>query len=199
MAQAFGPDEELRLFFALPLDRQLREAAVQAQRQVDGAGAKIKWVEPENLHFTLKFLGPTPGRAVPDLARVAGQMAQCQAPFAITVGGVGAFPRPDDVRVLWLGCRAGADNLTALALNVERALVTSGLAPRDKKPFRAHLTIGRNKSRHRAAQLARAIGEAADMHIGDMQVTGFALVRSQLTPAGPVYTVLEQFALDAPL
>lgn len=195
MSQEDGPGAELRLFFALPLGEQLREPVGEVQRSIGRAGAKIKWVEPENLHFTLKFLGEMPASVVERLCEVAGQVARRHKGFCIRIGGAGAFPRPSAARAIWLACSTGAEALTGLAADLEEALAEAGLAPKEKRPFRAHLTIGRNKSRHRAEELAQAIEAAADVDIGEMKVDGFVLMRSQLKPEGPVYSVVEAFRL----
>jgi len=88
-----------------------------------------------------------------------------------------------------------AEQLTALATELEDALAQARLAPKDKRPFRPHLTIGRNKSRHRSRELASAIESAAGVEIGQMTVAAFVLMRSQLTASGPVYSVIERFSL----
>lgn len=186
----------LRLFFAILLADDLRSAVVAVQERIATAGAKVKWVEPHNLHYTLKFLGDTPADSVPRLAQAAREVAARHAACDIHIAGAGAFPRPADVRVVWLGCREGGDALGALAADLDDTLHRAGLADREQRPFRAHLTIGRNKSRHRAEDLAQALTDAEGADIGPMRVAGFALMRSQLRPAGPVYSVVEVFALQ---
>lgn len=168
----------------------------ELQDQIGRAGASIKWVEPENLHFTLKFLGETPQAAVAQLAQVASEVAARHEPFVVELRGAGAFPRPAQARAIWVGCGSGAEAMTGLATDLEGALTDAGLAPKEKRSLSAHLTIGRNKGRHRGMELAQAIEEAKSAQMGWMQVSGFALVRSQLTSQGPVYTDAAQFPLE---
>lgn len=186
-----------RLFFAVLLADELRPAIVDVQERIARAEAKVKWVEPDNLHYTLKFLGDTPGDDVPRLAQAAREVAARRAACDVHIAGAGAFPRPNDVRVVWLGCHEGAEALGALAGDLDDALHRAGLADREARPFRAHLTIGRNKSRHRAEELAQAIQDAEGVDIGVMRVAQFVLMRSQLRPSGPVYTIVESFPLQS--
>lgn len=192
---ALGPAEELRLFFAVTLAPELRSAAAEIGERIALSRAKVKWVEEPNLHFTLKFLGEMLGQTVPMLAEVGRQVAARHAAFDLEISGAGAFPRVSDARAIWLGCVEGAEPMEALAADLDGALVQSGLAAAEDRPFRAHLTIGRNKSDYRASELARAIKAVSTTKVGRMHVDRFVLYRSELAPEGPTYTVLEEFAL----
>jgi len=195
MSQQPARDDRLRLFFAVFLAPELRDAAVAVQEDVGRVRARVKWVEPDNLHFTVKFLGDTPSSAVADLSDAARQVADRHGQFILHLAGVGAFPRPASPNAIWIGCTEGAAELCALAGDLERTLHEAGLAAPEARAFRAHLTIGRNKDRATNAALGEAIERAARTDLGCFAVTRLSLVRSELRPEGPVYSELHQFAL----
>ncbi len=186
---------KLRLFFALPLAPDLHPAVTAAQERLNPAGAKVKWVEAENLHFTLKFLGATPAERVERLIEVAESVSIAHQAHQIELSGVGAFPNPQRARVVWIGCGEGAEQLTALADDLEAALVAQKLAEKEKRGFSAHLTIGRVKAPHSLDRLAPLIEAEADTAIGSMACDHFSLLKSDLTPQGPIYTTVHRFDL----
>lgn len=190
-------EQEWRLFFAVPLAAGLRERVAQVVARLIPVAGKVKWVEPENLHFTLKFLGEMPVTVVDGLGQVARQVAARHAAFTLHILGVGAFPRPAEARVIWLGSAEGGEALTALAMDLEEALARTGLAPRERRPFKPHLTIGRNNAPGRTPGLAEALGAQAQVDIGPMVVDSFVLMRSQLQRQGPIYTETGRFGLAA--
>lgn len=188
--------ERLRLFFAVPLDEALRDRACALQEQLAHAarGVRVKFVERANLHMTLKFLGDTPVAALPDICRVADEVAAGCSPLTLEVGGVGCFPPRGAPRTLWLGLAQEYPGLTALAQRLDRALAEAGLAEPETRPFAAHFTLGRVKDRA-GGQLRAAIERLAQEPVGAMNVDHFALLSSDLTPQGPVYTERRSFRL----
>jgi 2'-5' RNA ligase len=112
------------------------------------------------------------------------------------VGGVGCFPSPAEPRVIWAGLTAGQSDVTALFRAVEGTCAKLGF-PRERKPFSAHITLGRQRSSHRAAVLADALAGAMDSEYGGFTVSAFTLFRSDLRPTGPVYTAAGTFPFGA--
>ncbi|MBI3947801.1 MAG: RNA 2',3'-cyclic phosphodiesterase [Armatimonadetes bacterium] len=183
----------VRAFVAVTLPAIRRDAIAAIQRRLMGAPG-VKWVEPENFHFTLRFLGQIRRAAVESLcgrlrAGLAGRPA-----FSLCLSGVGAFPSTQRPRTVWLGVSQGARHLEALAAVVEAAVVAEGFPP-EERPFRAHLTLGRVKVSPPPADLARALAAEAAAQVGEMAVGEVVLVRSELHPSGPVYTPLAVFPL----
>jgi len=138
-----------RLFVAVPLP----DAAAAAVRAVvdevravplpDGA-RDVRWVRLDGLHFTLRFLGPTPdARIAPTAAAVRAVAASAVEPFDLELGGAGTFPPHGRPRALWIGIIEGADQLGRLATELEAALVAAGW-PSEPRPFRPHLTLARS-------------------------------------------------------
>ncbi len=141
------PGRRLFVGVALPESAaaQIRDvvASVRAMPLPDGA-RDVRWVRLDGLHLTLRFLGPTPeARLGPTVEAVEAVAAKAAGPIAIELAGSGTFPSARRPRALWIGVTAGVDRLTALAAEVETALVAAGWPP-DDRPFRAHLTLARS-------------------------------------------------------
>jgi RNA 2',3'-cyclic 3'-phosphodiesterase len=176
-----------RLFFAVLLAPELRDAVAGIQERLRATRARVKWVEPQNLHFTMKFLGETPEGLTRRLVEVARDVAARHVAFPLEVGGVGAFPRAAEPRVVWVGCGAGAAALEALAADLDAALARERLSSPEQRPFKAHLTVGRARDPREARDLEPVLRDEARAAVGLMQVTHLALMRSELRREGPVY------------
>ena len=160
--------DEPRLFVAVPLSE---EASRMVAGVVDGIrggepeGRGVRWVRLDGLHLTLRFLGPTPEPRVPDLAAAVAAMARDGAPFTVTIRGAGSFPPTGRPRTIWLDVRDGADELEALATRLDDHLFEAGWE-RERRPFRAHLTLARADGvRAGPATVAALTAAAADLAI----------------------------------
>lgn len=159
-------------------------------RDFSEGSAGIRWTPPDQLHFTLKFLGEHAPDMPARLAPVLHEAATVQSAFELALGPGGFFPSRGEPRVLWLGLTQGNEAITRLAAGLETACGKIGL-PREERLFQPHLTVGRVKAvsakfdRH---QLATGVS-------GRMVVESFALVESILGPRGSVYRELDRFAL----
>jgi 2'-5' RNA ligase len=188
----------VRLFVATLLHDDLRDAVAAVQRAIARAwpasDRAVKWVEPENFHFTLKFLGEVPEEEIPAVAQ-AVRGAALGGPFEIAVEGVGVFPSLRNPRVLWIGVGEGRDRLRVLAHRVEEALVRVGF-PREGRPFEPHLTIGRVREGRDVRGLGPALEGVRDAKIGRQRVGSVVVMTSRLGPRGPSYSPREVIALD---
>jgi RNA 2',3'-cyclic 3'-phosphodiesterase len=203
--------ETLRAFIAVEISEAVaQQAAVIIDRLRATAAADIKWVESHNLHLTLKFLGETRRSDLPRLSEALRGVVAARPAFRMELSGVGAFPNERRPEVIWLGVREGQDALAGLAAATEAACAALGW-PREEKPFRVHLTLGRSRQRTHArnrsgsapppasadrASLSRALGAARDATGGLTTIDRLVLVQSQLQPGGPVYTILDAFPLQ---
>lgn len=192
----------MRLFFAIALDEAVRAAtadvaaALQERLAHAGAGRAVKWVEPENLHVTLRFIGEV------DDGRAARLLEAVDAPleagtFGLRVGGAGCFPEHGAPRVLWAGVREGADHARAAFDALDRRLTPLGVE-REPRPYTPHLTLGRVREIDRTGgrRLREWLAETpADL--GALHVDGLTLYRSRLSPAGPRYEILKVVPLHA--
>ena len=193
-----GDEGTLRCFFALDLAGDARrhaEAQLADLRRRPGADA-VRWVRPEGLHVTLRFLGDVAEGRVAALLDRVGEATREVAPFALAAGAPAAFPSPGRARVVTLEVGPEAP-LQRLAAAVERGVVAAGFAP-ETRPFRAHLTLGRVR---RGARLARSF--VAGMTGPDtpgseaVSVTEATLFRSELTRGGSIYTSIGRAPLGA--
>ena len=181
--------DAIRAFFAIELGSAARAAAAELARWLREArgGDGVRWVRPEALHVTLRFLGDIdPSRAAPLAGRARLEAARLR-PFALRLGPAELFPTPRRPRVVALGLEPVAP-LEELAGAIERAVVAEGFAP-EERGFRAHLTLGRVKDR-RFPSVA-----AAPLPAEEFAVEEAVLFRSELSPAGPRYTPIERIPL----
>jgi RNA 2',3'-cyclic 3'-phosphodiesterase len=182
--------ETTRSFLALALPREARahaETLLAELRGRLGTGA-VKWVVPENLHVTLRFLGDLDPQR---LARARETTRLLDGAFAPTASGwkeIGAFPSPRRAQVLWLGLADGEERLHRLALEVNERLADAGLG-RPDKPFVAHVTLGRVRRDRRVDWIAAS--DRLTIPAAAFSIQTIVLFKSRLTPAGPEYTPLE--------
>ena len=188
------PTDSLRSFIAVPLAPALQDAVEEWQREFRATGADVRWVSGRQVHFTLKFLGEVAVATLAEVQQVCAAQARGTSPFELTLQGTGVFPHPRRPRVVWIGVAAGAPQLQELAAKQEAELVGLGFE-REKKPYRAHLTLGRCRSQRGTPALLEALADRHDTVLGRMAVDHFTLMRSELTPHGAVYTVLDRFEL----
>jgi 2'-5' RNA ligase len=180
----------LRCFVAIELPEDLREAVAAFFAREGREIAGVRWVDGARLHLTLKFLGAVAADRVAAVGGAVAEAAVGHGPFALELRGAGAFPTEQRARVVWVGIGAGAAETCGLASSLETALAPLGFA-REERPFTPHLTVGRVKAppRDRAA-LPRLLAAARDRTWGQALVPAVHLVRSELFPAGPIYSIL---------
>lgn len=174
-----------------PAVRRVLEEAREEMRRALGADAgSVKWVRPDQFHFTLRFFGELGPAEVSQAALALRRAAAETAPFRLAVAGLGAFPSLRNPRVLWAGTAEGREQLVALARRLEEELAGVGFA-RETRPFRPHLTLGRVRQGADVAAPLRDLLSRPPSHYGAWQVERVVLMRSELLPAGPRYTVVE--------
>jgi len=187
--------ERLRLFIAadLPPDllRGLNESLEQLRTRPEVESAR--WTVPANQHVTLKFLGWVDAGTVDEVEATLASVASSHEPSTITLAGLGAFPSERRARVLWMSLDDPAGLLTALAGDLETALVPVGFEA-EKRGFSPHLTLARFKP---PASLAGVLSEVPRVAEPLFEVGHLALYRSHLHPKGAKYEVLGTIPLGA--
>ncbi|MGH0030098.1 MAG: RNA 2',3'-cyclic phosphodiesterase [Myxococcota bacterium] len=182
-------DDAVRAFFAIGLagDVRRRAEALRARLAALAGGDAVRWVRPEGLHVTLRFLGGVEAAAVPELLERVGRETRRVAPFRLSLGAPALFPTPRRARVVTL--EAGPEpDLRGLAGAVERGVVAAGL-PAEERRFRPHLTLGRVRRGARLSLEFVAGMTGPDTPASDaMDVTEAILFRSELTRGGSIYT-----------
>ncbi len=185
----------MRTFIGIRLADGLRSAVVELCDELRRASVRVKWVEPENVHFTLRFLGETDDVAVPAIAESLKNVVSSVPMFSIELCGVGAFPNVKKPRVLWVGIEPADGPLLELKRAVDGALADHGFSPEEGRPFHPHVTLGRVKDSRVANVLTEPLCRAADTALGVMEVRDVAFIRSTLSPRGPQYTDLYRLQL----
>jgi 2'-5' RNA ligase len=188
----------LRTFLAVDVGKAVRARLVALQESLARTGAGVKWVEPENLHVTLLFLGEVDEREVIDVCRAVAEVCGRHDRFALSVETVGCFPNPRRPRVVWAGCGVGGPELIALHDALEPPLLALGCYRREERQYTPHLTLGRVKSEGGGPALAVALQHKAGWQAGETEVREVLVMSSELTPQGPVYAVLSRAKLRKP-
>ncbi len=183
---------QIRSFLAIDLDDDLKPEINKIIKEFKKTGANIKYVDLNNLHFTLKFFGDIDTEGIDLISEKIKKTITDFEPFNIKITGCGAFPNKNHVKVIWIGVEAD-ELLTQLHDKLDKQFATIGF-DKDKK-FSTHLTIGRMKSAKNKKQVKEVIEEFEDMEIGDMNVSSIALKKSTLKPAGPIYENLKTYDL----
>jgi len=179
----------MRLFVAVTLPPALQDQLAEIQRQLRQTRADVKWVEPHQMHLTLKFLGETADDRLAGLCEALDQAARMLQAFAVTWGGLGRFPPSGVPRVIWAGTQAGGDQLREAARHVDEALAGLGFA-REAREFQGHLTLGRVRSPRGVRELTEAMEGLTLPSFAPVTVDAVTLFQSTLTPQGPLYTAL---------
>jgi 2'-5' RNA ligase len=175
----------------------LAQAIASAQAEL--AGEPIRWVQAETLHLTLRFLGETAPPILDRMRDAAATIAARCRSFDLEVRGLGCFPEPRRPRIVWAGAQDESGSLLALAEALEALARRHGWAA-ERRPFSAHLTLGRVKdavSEQGSRRLEALLERSRTDSYGIVPVGEIQLVRSDLRPAGPVYTRLAALALMA--
>ena len=152
----------------------------------------VKWVDPENIHLTLKFLGDVASDSMPQIVEAMSRLAKSHSTFKLQVAGTGAFPNWQRPQVVWVGVGGELDRLNSLQKGLESVLSPLGF-PSESRPFSAHLTVGRLRDRVTPDDRRRFAGFAQTVEFKtslSFEVSTIRLMRSQLTPAGPIYSEL---------
>ena len=185
------PDGMLRTFIAIELDETLRIAIARVQgkfKRLVPPGS-VKWVAPEGIHLTLKFLGDTPASRLGEVEAALRAACAGSAPFEFSVEGRGCFPNTRRPRVVWVAVRDKGQALARLQAAVERHVAPLGW-PAEERGFSPHLTLGRvakGASPAAEAVVGQVVEQSVVEQIGAQRVTAVNLIESELRPAGAVY------------
>ena len=150
----------------------------------------VRWVAPENMHLTLRFLGDTPEDKLTIISAELDTITKDFQPFSLYLDQLGCFPNRKRPRVIWAGLSGDLKTLNALQSRIEKVVQSLGWEG-ENRPFRAHLTIGRVKDSSQANRLDW------DQQLEKQQISVSAvnLIESQLRPSGPVYTIRHESKL----
>jgi 2'-5' RNA ligase len=183
--------QQIRSFIAFDMgNEQVLSRITAAQKLLRETGADLKFVEPQNIHVTMRFLGDiSPGM----VDKIHQAMKNVKfTPFIIQLRGLGVFPSLNYPRVVWAGITDGVEQLKSIFTQLEPQIRTLGFSS-DAYGFSPHLTIARVRSGVNKQHLAELVTKKADYEFGEIKADCLRLKRSQLSPKGPTYSTLREF------
>jgi 2'-5' RNA ligase len=199
-AEVSRSPEQIRSFVAIELPEEAKKGLTRLRKQLERDEHRfVKWVTPGGIHLTLKFLGNIPSTRVTEITEAMKRAAQGISPFLLEISGLGVFPNLNQVRVLWVGIGGELDRLSTLQRNMDSALAALGFAA-EERPFVPHLTLARIREGASAPErkgFGEFVSSAAFEQKYAVEVEAVRLMRSQLTPAGAIYTCLSVVGLGA--
>ncbi len=199
-------DLPMRLFVALDIDQEIRDRLASYMNEMRGLAPAVRWVQPESLHVTLKFIGERPDATVKEVENALRGISA--KPFQLSFRGSGFFPAEKSARVFWIGIQADAA-LPDLATQIKGSLVRLGIEL-EKRAFSPHLTLARagnasgapgrqkgDRPNRRFSALQAKLSAVPSPDFGTMNAAEFFLYRSQLSSRGAQYTKIGRFPLSA--
>lgn len=186
-------ENTIRTFLAIDLPKgilnQIGSLQYRLRSSLEGM---IRWTKPDRMHLTIKFFGNLSEADIKNLSHILEKQVKGIKPFSLKVETIGVFPSLSRPRVLWLGIVNDDGKLVTIQNDIENELASNGF-PKEERPYRPHLTLGRMKTERRIEGLDRTIEENKSFSAGDFEAKGLSLYRSDLQPGGPVYTRLGYF------
>ena len=181
--------DRIRAFIAIPLPRAVIDRARKLQQSLREEGLRMRWVRPEAIHLTLRFLGDIePGR-VADIENALEATVGATAAMALVAKGIGVFPTVKKARVLWMGVAGETPLLLACQKKLGAQLAPLGYEP-EKRRFSAHLTLARAKGRLDPRRLVRCLERLGGFEAVPFTARRLELYQSDLKPGGAIYTRL---------
>jgi RNA 2',3'-cyclic 3'-phosphodiesterase len=188
----------IRAFIAVELPAEIQTEIKKIQNYLSVPGSRaVRWVSPLNIHLTLKFLGEIPDLSVRDITTSLASRLISVPPFIIAVAGLGAFPNLFRPRVLWVGVQQSQE-LNRLQSIIDDCLLTLKF-PKEERAFHPHLTLGRVSDQAQTDEVIKVTNLMKESKIGalgEIRVDRVQLIRSDLRPAGPIYTSIHLWHLS---
>ncbi len=178
----------VRTFVAIDISEEARRSLAKMIAELQGMADGLRWVKPESVHLTLKFLGEVAEERLPQLETALRESARGIAPFTYTLTRTGCFPNCRRPRVLWVGVDNPGKEIFRLQRQIEEQFVKLDF-PAEKRPFTAHLTVARVKRPFGMERMLQIFREY-QLHAEPVEVTEVRLMRSQLKPSGAEYSAI---------
>jgi 2'-5' RNA ligase len=188
--------DKIRSFIAVEVPDEVKSLMAETKACFHPLDPHIRWVKIEGVHLTLKFLGNIERSQIEPISECLREAVAGQRPFEVRAEGAGVFPNMRYPRVLWVGLSEGLDELSSIHDKLEEKLAGLGFEP-ESRPFNPHLTLGRFRDGRRAGRaISLEMFDKAAQLAESFMVHRVLLMRSQLYPAGAVYTVLKEQMLS---
>lgn len=189
----------MRAFIAIEFPKEIKDFLSGLQEQLKKSGADVKWVEPENIHLTLKFLGEIDEKKIEKIIQILEDIARNKDSFFIRLSTLGAFPKVNFPRIIWAGIDKGEQETKQIAKILEEKIEKIGI-PKENRAFSSHITLGRTRSTLNRQNLVESLNNLVHNFGGEnleFLVTKITLFKSTLIPKGPIYEALKEVSLKA--
>lgn len=180
----------MRLFIGIKFDKTTIEKITQSLKPFKKISTPIRWVKPDNIHLTLKFIGEVNEDKRFQIEEILGNINFQADSIEIKISGFGKFGRKEDLNIFWAGINNNPD-LTALYNEVESSLARINIE-RETRQFKPHLTLGRNRKRFNFKSFFPLIEKYANLPVVTFITESFQLFQSTLSPQGPTYSILKE-------
>ncbi len=190
-----SPIETKRLFVAVEFPKEIKQAIANIQKTCSLTGADVKWVEPENIHLTLKFLGSFISGKISAANEEILKQFSGQNKIETELSGLGCFPSLSKVRIIWIGLEDKDNKLASIADKLDGIFTQFGVEKEDRR-FQPHITLGRVRSNKNLLALIEKINEAnKNFNRINFTVNNITLFESKLSSSGPTYSIIHQTRL----
>jgi len=190
-------NQTIRAFIAFPLPELITTRICDIQERLKSYRLPVRWVKPENVHLTLKFLGEISLSTIDGIAEVIEATVRDFSPLILFTNGLGVFPGIKKPRVIWIGISGDIKPLSEIQANLETNLEIKGFA-KENRPFKSHLTLGRVKGDIHPENLIDILRSFSDFSSEPFEAKELVLYKSELKPSGALYTKLQTLYLDGP-
>ncbi len=184
----------MRTFIAFALPKNVLSRIRELQDRLKDERFSVRWTRPESIHLTLKFLGDVPESEIERIAAAMESAATEKPPFSLHAKGLGVFPGIKRAKVIWIGVGGDLGSLMEIYSDLESSLERIGF-PKDTRPFKSHLTLGRTKGQIDPKRLGDALDSFSAFASEPFEAGELILYRSDLKPSGAVYTKLKSVLL----
>lgn len=184
----------VRLFVAVEITGEIRKKLAEFQDKLKKVDADVGWVAPENIHITLKFIGAIDEEKIEAITNIIKDSVTHIKPFDLDYRGVGTLPTEKNPRVIFADVIDVGGVLAKIHERLDNQLMALGVEHEDRK-FNAHLTVGRIKTRRNVRKLIENLNSYNGFDFGSEHVTQVVLMKSDLSPEGPIYTKLHSVDL----
>ena len=183
-----------RLFLGIKIQVEEKLLGVLNEIKISLKDDYIKWVEMNNLHLTLLFLGDTNEEFMPGIVESLKEIENKISDFKVLLKNIGVFKNIYHPRVIWIGIEP-VENIQKLKTEIDNVISSIGFNIKAEERFHPHLTIGRTKSIKDASKLKSIIDSYKGVQLQEADITNFQLFESKLTPTGPVYSIIREYSL----
>ena len=185
----------MRCFAAIELNQHCREALKRATEELRELCGEHKWVAPENMHLTIKFIGNVNRKTLPNIHRGLRSACEDICTFTMKVEGLGAFPPKGRPKVIFASVKEDSGTLESLAERIETELAERAGIKKERRRFVPHITLGRTRRGKKCPSPGKLSAELENTDFGAVEVNDVVLMQSELAHSGPRYTVLERLYL----